>query len=211
MTFQQSLQPLYTPYAKAGRTIAEFAIATYDALTSDRAKAIYAIIRDRAQEIGTILWVVAQLAFWFSILAGLYTIQAGRQFRAYYQTEWADTVNWILTYPDRCLETEDLSVTPVVLDDVATVEATVQVGQTEALALVPVVTEVIVSETAINSDIPEAIQAILDSDRTKTAKLRAIATHFDIRWRNARGQGRHMLNAEIQTALNDHPAILATL
>jgi len=60
-------------------------------------------------------------------------------------------------------------------------------------------------------EIPAAVQTILDSSCKTTKKLRAIATHFNIRWRNAHGEGKHMLNTDIKAALSDHPEILAAL
>lgn len=184
MTLHQAFQPLYVPYAKAGRTITEFVIATYTTLTSDR-----------AQEIYTIIWVVLQLAFWFTVLAVLYTVKAGRGFRAYYEAEWAKDVNrlsdWVLTYPDRCLkfEIEEPRTTGVALTRVAT--------PTEA--------------ADIEAVIPQEVQLILESDCTKTIKLRKIASFYKIPWRGVREDGKHLRNKDIQAALSDYPNILAAL
>jgi hypothetical protein len=51
----------------------------------------------------------------------------------------------------------------------------------------------------------------LESNVKTTKKLRAIATYSDIPWRNARGEGKHMLNADIKAALSAHPEILKAL
>jgi len=78
---------LSQPYVIAGQTIAEtaaatyktlspFAIATYKALTSKKARRIY-------RDAWTITSVAIQVTFWLAVLVGLYSIKAGRQFRAY--------------------------------------------------------------------------------------------------------------------------------
>jgi len=90
---------LSQPYVIAGQTIAEtaaatyktlspFAIATYKALTSKKARRIY-------RDAWTITSVAIQVTFWLAVLVGLYSIKAGRQFRAYYEAEWAaDVEQW---------------------------------------------------------------------------------------------------------------------
>lgn len=179
-----TLDTLYRPYTIAGRTLYTFAIATHTTLTSDQAKEHYKTA-----------WLLTQLAFWLTVLAGVYTIEAGRKFRAYYEAEWSRDVNrlvdWIATYPDRCIDE----------------------GTTDSPAEVLEIATPAKIEASVDADdvIPEVIQSILDSDCKMTKKLRAIATHFDIKWRNARGEGKHLLNADIKTALSGHPAILAAL
>jgi hypothetical protein len=154
---------LSQPYATAGQTVSEFAIATYKTLTSEKTQRVY-------RDAWTITSVVIQVTALALYAAGLYTIIAGRKFRAYYEAEWA------------------------------TAEST-----SESVA------EPTVTDTDETQAIPAAVQTILDSNWKTTKKMRAIATHFNIHWRNARGEGKHMLNAEIKAALSDHPEILAVL
>jgi hypothetical protein len=166
------------PYAIAGQTIVEtaaatyktlspIAIATYKALTSKKARRIYG-------DTWTITSIAIQVTFWLAVLAGLYSIKAGRQFRAYCDAKWDST-----------------SVSESVVEPVA--ELTVADAE------------------SAQPEIPAAVQTILDSNWKTTKKLRAIATYFDIPWRNARGEGKHMLNAGIKAALSDHAEILEAL
>jgi hypothetical protein len=168
------LSTISRPYAIAGQTIAEtatstyatlssFAISTYKTLTSEKAQCIY-------KDAYVITSVVIQVTALALYAAGLYTIIAGRKFRAYYEAEWATA------------ESASAAVTEPTIADA---------DETQA--------------------VPAAVQKILDSSCKTTKKLREIATHFNIPWRNARGEGKHMLNAEIKAALKDYPEILAAL
>ncbi|MEM6838480.1 MAG: hypothetical protein AAF609_16685 [Cyanobacteria bacterium P01_C01_bin.120] len=126
--------------------------------------------------------VVVQVTFWLAVLASLYAIKTGRAFRRYYEAEWAADVQRFLSYPDCCIAVAESASEPVA----ATTEA-------------------------VQPAIPDAVQAILNGNVKTTKKLRSIATHFDIRWRNAHGEGRHLLNAEIRDALSDRPEISSAL
>ena len=142
-----------------------------------------------AKDLYKTLWVIAQVAFWMTVLAALYTRQASRWFRAYYQAEWADAVQSTLTYPDRCL---DLSPALVGTADTSSEHSGEGPGEgDEAL--------------------PENVASILNSDRSSTAKLRAIASLCNIPWRNARGHGKHMLNQDIKQALTAYPKLYQAL
>jgi hypothetical protein len=180
---------LLQPYAIAGQTISEtatstyatlfsLAIATYETLSSDKAQRIY---KDAYIITSVIVQVTALALYVAGLYTILYTIIAGRKFRAYYEAEWAVDVERFLSYPDRCLTDAESASEPVAEADQAQ----------------PV--------------IPAAVQTILDSNVKTTKKLRSIAAHFDIRWRDAHGKGRHLLNAEIKAALSDRPEILAAL
>ena len=165
------------PYVDAGRQLHEYGVATYEALTSNTAKDIYKTI-----------WILMQAAFWLSVLAALYTIKLGRQFKAYYNAEWATSVNGLVTYPDRCLKPE-----------------------TEELPTIDTITAIadLATETAA---IPEALQTIVDSNISTTNKLRKIASYYKISWRNSRGNGKHATNSTIREALQARcPDVFAVL
>ena len=132
------LSTLARPYFIAAHTLSQWAITLRLAVTSQTAKDLYKT-----------LWIVAQVAFWMTVLAALYTRQAGRWFRAYYQAEWADTVQSILIYPDRCIDASPA------LTSTADSSSEHPGEGDEAL--------------------PENVASILNSDRTSTAKLRALA------------------------------------
>jgi hypothetical protein len=177
---------LSKPYAIAGQTISETATLTYKTLSSLAIATYETLTLEKAQRIyrdaWTIISVVVQVTALAIYAAGLYAIIAGRKFRNYYEAEWAADVERFLSYPDRCIE---------------------QVSETMAAATAE-------TEEA-QPTIPAAVQTILDSNAKTTKKLRAIATHFGICWRNAHGEGKHLRNDEIKAVLSDHPEILAAL
>ena len=179
---------LSKPYAIAGQTIAETATSTYKMLSSFAIATYKTLTSEKAQHVYRDAWTITRVVVQVTALAlyaaGLCTIIAGRKFRAYYEAEWAADVERFLSYPDRCLaeEAAETVAEPTVAD----------------------------AESA-QTEIPAAVQTILESNVKMTKKLRAIATYFDIPWRNARGEGKHMLNAGIKAALSDHAEILEAL
>jgi hypothetical protein len=92
-----TLQTLYRPYEIAGCTVSEFAISTYETLTSQQAQRVY-------RDAWTITRVVAQVTALALYASGLYTIIAGHAFRRYYEAEWSADVQRFLSYPDRCID-----------------------------------------------------------------------------------------------------------
>lgn len=127
-------------------------------------------------------WIGLQLAFWLAVAAGLLTVQAGRRFRAYYEAEWAADVQWLIDYPDRCITTP-----------VETVEAVVEAFLDDTLDLET-------AATAIGLN-PDHVQTVINGSGTATKKLRGLASLAGIPWRNARGKGKHMSNANIRSAM----------
>ena len=212
MTFQSTFEPLYAPYIEAGHLLREYGVATYKALTSDTAKDIYKTI-----------WILLQATFYLSVLAGLYTIKIGQQFRAYYKAEWSKDVNgfihWIATYPDRCLEPECALIDEPPTDDTTTTTDTATVAlHTEPSVTVEddkisaTIERAPLAPETTAAAIPETLQAIVTSDRTTTTKLRKIATYYKISWRNTRGNGKHSTNSTIREALQTRcPEVLAAL
>lgn len=74
------MNPLLKPYVVAAHLLADGTFTTIDMLTSQTARDLYKS-----------LWILIQVSFWLSALAMLYTLQAGRRFRAYYRAEGAAT------------------------------------------------------------------------------------------------------------------------
>jgi len=199
---------LSKPYAIAGQTIAEtatstykmlssFAIATYKTLTSEKTQHVY-------RDAWTITRVVVQVTALALYAAGLCTIIAGRKFRAYYEAEWAADVGQWTQSACRWLIMAGLYAAIAGYEFRAYCDAKLATA-TEAEATVEVSTD------TAQHEIPAAVQAILESNVKTTKKLRAIATYFDIPWRNAHGEGRHLRNDEIRSALSDHPEVLTAL
>lgn len=89
-------------------------------------------------------------------------------------------------------------------------EERLAVWQAEAAALA--VPQAILPETEqVQASLPKEVQAILTSQRASTSKLRSLATYYGIRWQNARGQGKHMLNKDIRARLDpDVQALMMT-
>ena len=203
MTFQSALEPIYSPFIATGHRLREYSVATYQAFTSNTAKDIYKTT-----------WILIQVSFWISVLAGLYTIKMGRQFKAYYDAEWSRDVDrlvrWIATYPERCLDTEcALTDEPPIADTTMTAETIARQDDSPTATRSDVAA--VAPETSILT-VPEALQSILKSDTSKTNKLRKLASYYHIHWRNTRGTGKHMKNADLTVALQDLcPEILAAL
>ena len=177
-----SLLPLHSiasPYLKAARLFYRSTTAIAHSLSSDRALSLY-------KKTAWLAWLLAQLAFWASILAMKQTLLFGQAARRYYEAEWSSDVetivNWLLTYPDQCIEPSDS-------------EEKDAPGAPDAIA----------------TSIPQNIQVILGSDRTTTNKLRAVATQCNINWRHAHSHNKHMSNQEIRNALAAFPTILKQL
>ncbi|MEM1279268.1 MAG: hypothetical protein AAGG53_04410 [Cyanobacteria bacterium P01_H01_bin.152] len=55
------------------------------------------------------------------------------------------------------------------------------------------------------------VRLILDRDRNSTAMLRVLASFYDIPWRNALGQSKHLLNQHIKQALSAYPNVYQAL
>ncbi|WP_204141936.1 hypothetical protein [Halomicronema sp. CCY15110] len=206
---------LSKPYAIAGQTIVEtaaatyktlspIAIATYKALTSKKARRIY-------RDAWTITSIAIQVTFWLAVLAGLYSIKAGRQFRACYQAEWAADVEQWTQSACRLIVLAGLYAAIAGYDFRAYCDAKWDSTSVSESVVEPVAELTVADADLAQPEIPAAVQAILESNVKTTKKLRAIATHFDIPWRNARGEGKHMLNADIKAALSAHPEILKAL
>ncbi len=230
MTVQSALQPLYTPFIAAGHLLREYGVATYQAFMSDTAKEIY-------KATGATL----RLICWLAVLAVFSTLQLGKAFRRYYEAEWSRDVSrfvdWIeatlygyLT-SDCALETEEPTADPSITTETETATATLQtetsvaetsVAATEALVTVtedttPAATDLAAVDTEATASaqptaLPDALQSIIDSDGTMTTKLRKIASYYNVPWRNTRGKGKHMKNADLKAALQDLcPEVLRTL
>ncbi|MGF1522664.1 MAG: hypothetical protein ACFBSF_10150 [Leptolyngbyaceae cyanobacterium] len=184
MTLQTTFEPLYAPYIEAAHQLHTYEIATYDALTSDTAKDLYKII-----------WILIQVIFWLSVLAAIYTLK------------WASDVNrlihWVITYPDRCLASEEPS------DNLASSLEPLEPSTADEISVTLENTQTSTNHT--DTTLPKRVQTILNCEWTTTQKLRNIATFYGIRWRNARGEGKHLTNANIRAALAAYPAILTVL
>ena len=122
------------------------------------------------------------MAFWLTVAAGIYTIETGRRFRAYYEAEWAADVQWLISYPNRCIASP-----------VASLEAVVEAFLDDAIDLET-------AATAIGLN-PDQVQAVINGTSTVTNKLRSLSSLAGIAWRHTRGKGKHMPNGEIRAAL----------
>ncbi|MEM8715546.1 MAG: hypothetical protein AAGE92_07165 [Cyanobacteria bacterium P01_G01_bin.4] len=173
--------------AKATKTAAAHAIhlakATAKTLTSEEAVMVYEA-----------LWLLCQLAFWLTLLAGACTIQAGRAFRRYYEAEWANAedIQWLIkqyqtwkaapaeSVPDLGADLEPESLTAEidqVLSKPAPVASVAQAIAEPVLVLsVPAESEAEPAEVGLlTQSITEQEQAIVDASSSTTNKLRQLA------------------------------------
>lgn len=228
MTVQSALQPLYTPFITAGHLLREYGVATFQAFMSDTAKEIY-------KATGAIL----RLICWLAVLAVFSTLQLGKASRRYYEAEWSRDVSRFVEWIEATLygyltsdcapKTEEPTADPSITTETETATLQTEPSVTEpsvaAIETLVTVTEdttpaatdlaAVDTETTISAQptaLPDALQSIVNSDSTMTTKLRKLATHYNLTWRNTRGKGKHMKNADLKAALQDLcPEVLAVL
>lgn len=167
---------LLAPYVIASSILVSATRNTYLALKSDRAIDTYRTV-----------WILLQITAWLAFLAYLYTLQAGRAARRFYDAEWATEVGTLALRIDRALDPVD----GVVLNDAIALDT--------AAALLNLPSADPSVEMAIIN--PNQVQAIIGGSGTLTNKLRSLASLVGIAWRHARGKNKHMRNGEIRAAL----------
>ncbi len=58
-----------------------------------------------------------------------------------------------------------------------------------------------ISELDAELEVIEAVETVIDYSIMKTPQLRKACTAAGIEWRNVRGKGKHLLNADMKAAL----------
>jgi hypothetical protein len=91
-TLQALFTPLLAPYATAATILATATRNTWQALRSDRALDVYRTLS-----------ILLQIAGWLAFLACLYTLQAGKAARRFYEAEWATEAYALALRIDRSL------------------------------------------------------------------------------------------------------------
>jgi hypothetical protein len=134
----------------------------------------------RALDIYRTLSILLQVAGWLAFLTCLYTLQAGKAARRYYEAEWATETNALAQRIDRALDPADGGAT---------------LPQASALP------QDSPSNPAPDTINPDQMQAVLNSTGTLTNKLRALASLTNLQWRHTRGHKKHMRNGDIRSAL----------
>ena len=191
-TTQALVTRLLAPYATAATILATATRHTWQALRCDRAINIYRIIS-----------ILLQVAGWLAFLTCLYTLQAGKAARRYYEAEWATEANTLALRIDRALAPLDGGATlhqaDVLPQDSPSNPAPDRVvaflDDADAIAFN---TTAATTATAIN---PDQVQAVLNSTGTLTNKLRTLASLANLQWRHSRGHKKHMRNGDIRSAL----------
>ncbi len=186
-TPQALVTPLLAPYATAATILATATRNTWQALRSDRAINVYRTLS-----------ILLQIAGWLAFLACLYTLQAGKAARRFYEAEWATEANALALRIDRSLlplysgtalpqaneRHQDSHTNPAPDRVVAFAD--------HALA------KPLHGRIAIH---PDQVQTVLNSTGTATNKLRTLANLVNLQWRHSRGKGKHMRNSDIRSAL----------
>ncbi|WOD36897.1 hypothetical protein [Nodosilinea sp. E11] len=169
---QALVSPLLAPYAIAPSILANASRHTWQVLRSDRALDVYHTLS-----------ILLQIAGWLAFLACLYTLQAGKAARRFYEAQWATEAYALALRIDNAIDP---------LDGGA---ALPQADVNSAATLLDLPST---SSTTIH---PDQVQAILNSTGTATNKLRALANLVNLQWRHSRGHKKHMRNGDIRSAL----------
>ncbi len=184
-TTQALVTRLLAPYATAATILATATRNTWQVLRSDRALDIYRTLS-----------ILLQIAGWLAFLACLYTLQAGKAARRFYEAEWATEANALALRIDRALAPADGGAALPQADE----------RHQDSLTNPAPDRVVAFSNHAVALDAaatihPDQVQAIIGDSGTLTNKLRALASLANIQWRHSRGKGKHMRNSDIRSAL----------
>jgi hypothetical protein len=197
-TTQALVTRLLAPYATAATILAIATRHTWQALRCDRAFNCYRTIS-----------ILLQVAGWLAFLTCLYSLQAGKAARRYYEAEWATEANALALCIDRALAPLDggdtLTQADALLQDSSCNSAPDHVVAFLDHALAKPLHWRIVIDTAAATTAtaihPDQVQAVINSTGTLTNKLRTLATLANLQWRHTRGHKKHMRNSDIRAAL----------
>jgi hypothetical protein len=151
---------------------------------------------DRALDIYRTISILLQVAGWLAFLTCLYTLQAGKAARHFYEAEWAAEAYALALRIDRVLVPLDGGATLTQADALPQDSPSNPAPDRVVAFLDYAIT--IPTTTTIH---PDQVQAILNSTGTLTNKLRALATLANLQWRHTRGHKKHMRNSDIRSAL----------
>ena len=157
---QALVSRLLSPYATAATILATATRNTWQVLRSNRALDFYRTIA-----------ILLQVAGWLAFLACLYTLQAGRAARRFYEAEWATEANALALRIDRALAPLDGGAT-LPQDDERHQDSLSNPAPDRVVAF---------SDHAVAIH-PDQVQTILNSTSTATNKLRALA---NLQWRHS--------------------------
>lgn len=184
-TTQALVTRLLAPYATAATILDTATRHTWQALRCDRALDIYRTIS-----------ILLQVAGWLAFLACLYTLQAGKAARRFYEAEWATEAYALALRIDRSL---------LPLNGGAALPQADERHQDSHTNPAPD-RVVAFSDHAVAKPLhgriaiyPDQVQTVLNS--TATNKLRTLANLVNLQWRHSRGKGKHMSNSDIRSAL----------
>ncbi len=186
-TTQALVTPLLAPYATAATILATATRNTWQALRSDRALDIYRTLS-----------ILLQIAGWLAFLACLYTLQAGKAARRFYEAEWAAEANTLALRIDRSLLPLDGG-TALPQADERHQDSHTNPAPDRVVAFADhALAKPLHGRIAIH---PDQVQTVLNSTGTATNKLRTLANLVNLQWRHSRGKGKHMSNSDIRSAL----------
>ncbi len=187
-----------TTQALVTRLLAPYVIAATILATATRHtwQAWQALRCDRALDIYRTISILLQVGGWLAFLACLYTLQAGKAARHFYEAEWAAEAYALALRIDRVLVPLDGGATLTQADALPQDSPSNHAPDRVVAFLDYAIT--IPTTTTIH---PDQVQAILNSTGTLTNKLRALATLANLQWRHTRGHKKHMRNSDIRSAL----------
>jgi hypothetical protein len=192
-TTQALFIPLLAPYATAATILATATRHTWQALRCDRALDCYRTIS-----------ILLQVAGWLAFLACLYTLQAGKAARRFYEAEWAAEANALAQHIDRALAPLNGGATLPQADALPQDSPSNPAPDRAVAFLDSALAKPLHWRIALDSADaihPDQVQAVLNSTGTLTNKLRALASLANLQWRHTRGHKKHMRNSDIRAAL----------
>jgi hypothetical protein len=184
-TTQALVTPLLAPYATAATILATATRNTWQVLRSERAINVYRTLS-----------ILLQIAGWLAFLACLYTLQAGKAARRFYEAEWATEANALALRIDRSLLPLDGG-TALPQADERHQDSHTNPAPDRVVAFL----DNALALDAAATIHPDQVQTVIGGSGTLTNKLRALASLANIQWRHSRGKGKHMSNSDIRSAL----------
>ncbi|MEA5451951.1 hypothetical protein VB780_25465 [Leptolyngbya sp. CCNP1308] len=185
-TPQALVTPLLAPYATAATILVTATRNTWQVLRSDRALDVYRTLS-----------ILLQIAGWLAFLACLYTLQAGKATRRFYEAEWAAEANALALRIDNAIAPlhggaalPQADALPQ--DSLSNPAPEVVVASLDNASAKPLHGRIAIPTAATLLDLPatihpDQVQAVINSTGTLTNKLHALASLANLQWRHTKG------------------------
>lgn len=193
MYVSQYTKTIAEPFARAAVVTADAITYGVETAVVDSVRLYRALTSEQAIAVYQTAWLLCQLAFWLTVLAGEYAVKAVRAFRRYYQAEWSADVACLIhqIWPQDIAAAEP----PETAEPIEEAQVETVATETVGAKVMPA------PETEAQVTDETRVSAIPDYRSLTTPALRKACTPKGIRWRDAHGKGRHLKKAEMLEAL----------